>query len=86
MYFSGFYPMHLALLVVGDTTAERILPQLEECWAHRFGGQQVAGALAPPEERPGRLILVDQPGSNQTLITLSLPAPPPGSSVSGGSP
>jgi zinc protease len=66
-------------LVVGDTTAAAILPELERAWAGRLPGEAVAPPLAPPPKHGRRLILVDQPGTSQTLITLSLPAPVPGS-------
>jgi len=64
-----------ALLVAGDTTAERILPVLEAAWAGRLPGTLKHGSLPRPPPAGPELILVDHPGSAQAQITLSLPAP-----------
>lgn len=66
-----------AILVVGDTTPAHILPLLEATWAGALPGDQVGPPLAAPPPTGQRLILIDQPGTSQTLISASLPGLPP---------
>lgn len=66
------------VLVVGDTTADEILPILERTWAGLSGLQRWPEVPAPPRSGP-KVVLVDHPGVSQAAITLSLPAPGAGS-------
>ena len=62
------------LLVVGDTTAEAILPLLEETWVGLPGRDRWPEVPPPPPAGP-KVVLVDHPGVSLAVITLSLPAP-----------
>ena len=63
-----------AILVVGDTTAETILPMLEShlLW---LGGHGVPAPLPPPDWSERSVVLVDAPGSDRSWISLVFPAP-----------
>ena len=67
-----------ALIVVGDTTKETVVPLLEKS----FGGWKAAGVAArvdvppPPAAPASRIALVDLPGASQALVLLAEPAIP----------
>lgn len=63
-----------AILVVGDTTADTILPMLEShlLW---LGGPGVPATLPPLEPSERSVVLVDAPGSDRSWISLVFPAP-----------
>ncbi len=72
-------PDNATLFVVGDTRMRDVLPMLEQ----NFGDWQAAGAKVPQKKitavtlpRSGRLLLVDKPGSPQSLILAAHIAPP----------
>ena len=65
-----------AILVVGDVTPAHILPLLEATWAGALPGRRVSPPLPAPPPTGLRLILVDQPGTRQTMLSASLPGLP----------
>ncbi len=72
-------PDNATLFVVGDTRMRDVLPVLEQ----NFGDWQAAGAKMPQKQitavtlpPSGRLLLVDKPGSPQSLILAAHIAPP----------
>ena len=72
-------PDNATLFVVGDARMRDVLPVLEK----NFGDWKAAGAKAPQKQitavslpRSGRLLLVDKPGSPQSLILAAHVAPP----------
>jgi len=78
-YTSVFRPNNAALLVVGDVTADRVVPLLET----HFGKWQAPGpapqhpALAtPPMPAARRIYLVDKPGAPQSQIRIGWAAVP----------
>ncbi len=75
-------PDNAKILVAGDTTLEAIVPMLDEA----FGDWRPPGAAPPPKNisevalpTAPRVILVDLPGSPQSLIVAGHLAPPLGS-------
>jgi len=72
-----FKPGNATLVVVGDTTAQEIVPRLERLFAGWKDGpvprKNVAMVPLPDQ---ARLYLVDRPGSEQSLILLGQLAPP----------
>ncbi|MBQ1543133.1 MAG: insulinase family protein [Caulobacteraceae bacterium] len=76
-YAAHVKPQEAAILVVGDTTLEAVLPKLEA----RFGGWRPpapAARPAAPAAAPARRVvyLVDKPGAEQSVILAVNPAPP----------
>jgi zinc protease len=74
-------PENATLLVVGDTTMEAIRPVLDKA----FGDWKGAGAPAPekkvdtvPAPQKARVVLIDKPGAEQSLILAAHLAPPTG--------
>jgi zinc protease len=72
-------PDNATLFVVGDTRMRDVRPVLEK----NFGDWQAAGAKKPQKQitavtlpQSGRLLLVDKPGSPQSLILAAHVAPP----------
>jgi predicted Zn-dependent peptidase len=71
-YATIFKPSNSALLVVGDTTSEKVMPLLES----GFGKWTAAGRVPPeplpsPKERSNREIyIVDKPGAPQSQIRI----------------
>jgi len=71
-YASMFRPDNATLLVVGDVTADRVVPLVEK----QFGGWKATGAVAaeklpavePPKTR--QLFLIDKPGAPQSQIRI----------------
>ncbi|MDG1481497.1 MAG: insulinase family protein [Myxococcota bacterium] len=63
-----------AILVVGDTTADTILPMLEShlLW---LGGPGVPATLPPLDWSERSVVLVDAPGSDRSWVSLVFPAP-----------
>lgn len=73
-YRAGFRPDRAALVVVGDVTIEELKPQLEKYFAdwRAPAGRPVEPKYPPrPAPRPSRIILVDKPGSVQSVISVS---------------
>jgi zinc protease len=72
-YASAYRPDNATLIVVGDVTPERVLPQLESA----FGAWKAPAAaktrqsVAPGQQPPARTIyLVDKPGAPQSQIRI----------------
>ena len=72
-YASLYRPDNATLLVVGDVTADAVMPLLEQ----HFGGWQAHGAAAvavklPNREQPARrrVYLIDKPGAPQSEIRI----------------
>ncbi|MCP4810294.1 MAG: insulinase family protein [Proteobacteria bacterium] len=66
----------VALVVVGDTSADRVLPLLESTYGH-LEGEEAARPVTPVEPPPTRW-LVDRPGFDIAQVTVAVPAPPVG--------
>jgi predicted Zn-dependent peptidase len=71
-------PDNATIIVAGDTTLERIVPELDK----HFGDWSSAGGAPPPQPRPvvgspaaARVFLVDKPGAIQTLLIAGQLAP-----------
>jgi zinc protease len=74
-------PDNAVLFVVGDTTLDEMTPLLERQFgAWRAPGRELpakaVAAVAPPQK--GKVIIVDKPGSPQSLILAGVVAPPTG--------
>jgi len=69
----------VAVVVVGDASADRILPLLERHLGHLSADFTPARLTPPPARGPQRL-LVDLPGLEQARVVLTLPAPGIGAS------
>jgi predicted Zn-dependent peptidase len=73
-------PDNAEIFVVGDTTLEEIMPALEKEFSKwKVAGdkpEKVIGEVNLPEE--GQVIIVDRPGSAQSLILAAHLAPPTG--------
>ena len=72
-YESAFRPANAALLVVGDTTPEKVVPMLES----NFGAWKADGASRPAASLPAmpprtarEIYLVDKPGAAQSQIRI----------------
>ena len=63
-----FKPNNATLVVVGDTTMAEIRPQLERLFADWKPGDVPQLNIAPVENRPAEVYLVDRPGSVQSMI------------------
>jgi zinc protease len=68
---SYFVPNNAALIVVGDVTADEIMPKLEAAFGSWVQGQvpQVSWPEAPQVQRR-EVILVDKPGAPQSVIRI----------------
>lgn len=64
----------VAVVVVGDAPADRILPLLERHLGHLPAAFTPSMLPAPPPQGPQR-VLVDLPGIDQARLVLTLPAP-----------
>jgi zinc protease len=78
-YTSVYRPNNAAFIVVGDVTADRVMPLLET----HFGKWQAPGAVpqhatlpTPPMPPARRIYLVDKPGAPQTQIRIGWAAVP----------
>ncbi|WP_435010862.1 M16 family metallopeptidase [Tundrisphaera lichenicola] len=71
LYKSLFVPNNSALIVVGDTTPDAIIPVLEDALKEWKPGSPVA-RVAPetPESSPVTVFLVDKPGSAQSILSV----------------
>lgn len=71
-YDSRFLASRATLLVVGDVTADRVLPELEKAfgaWPRTAAGPVVTVPAAPARTRR-EIYLVDKPGAPQTQIRI----------------
>ena len=72
-YASIFRPDNAAMLVVGDVTADRILPPLESsfgAWKAPGGAKPTPMLPAVPEPAARQIYLVDKPGAAQSQIRI----------------
>jgi zinc protease len=72
-YASAFRPSNSALLVVGDTTPDKITPLLESSFGvWKPQSTQTAAASLPATQQPAKreVYLVDKPGSAQSQIRI----------------
>jgi predicted Zn-dependent peptidase len=67
-----FVPSNAVLIVVGDVTAESVLPMLERAFGGWTGGAKAASARVPdaPQLTARRVYLVDKPGAAQSQIRI----------------
>ncbi len=70
-YKTLFVPNNAALIVVGDTTPDAIMPVLEAALEGWKPGSPVARNLPePPSSKPVTVYLVDKPGAAQSILTV----------------
>ena len=74
-YRAAFQPKNAALLVVGDVTADKVVPLLESS----FGRWQAQGPALPPAKLPvvqqpaaRAVYLIDKPGAAQSQVRIGL--------------
>ena len=66
-----FIPNNAALIVVGDTTPDAILPVLESALKGWRPGSPVARTIPePPTNKPVTVYLVDKPGAAQSILSV----------------
>jgi len=70
-YQSLFVPNNSALIVIGDTTPDAIMPILESALKEWKPGSPVLRTLPEaPSSKPVTVYLVDKPGSAQSILTV----------------
>jgi predicted Zn-dependent peptidase len=73
-YASRFVPGNSTLIVVGDVTADRVVPQLESAFGSWKAAAAAAAAASSPSSAPARarreVYLVDKPEAPQTQIRI----------------
>jgi zinc protease len=70
-YKALFVPNNAALIVVGDTTPDAILPVLESALKDWKPGSPVSTTLAePPPSKPLTVYLIDKPGAAQSILSV----------------
>lgn len=70
-------PDRAQIFVVGDTDMKTLLPLLETAfgdWTAKPGAPLPAAAPAPAPQAPGRIIFLDRPGAEQSVIVAAAPA------------
>ena len=71
LYRTLFVPNNSALIVVGDTTPDAIIPVLESALKDWKPGSPVMTTLPePPPSKPVTVYLIDKPGSAQSILTV----------------
>jgi zinc protease len=79
-YKSWFKPNNATLIIVGDATLPRIMPELEKLFGAWQPGEVPHKNIGPVKEAEAREVyLVDRPGSLQSMIMAADIAPPTGS-------
>jgi zinc protease len=74
----AFRPEEATLFVVGDSSMDMLKPQLEAAFGDwRSGG--APAAVRPVDARPspgaaGRIVLIDRPGAEQSMIVAAAPS------------
>jgi predicted Zn-dependent peptidase len=74
-----YRPNNAALLVVGDVTADRVVPMLETHfggWRPQGAAPQHAALATPPMPATRQIYLVDKPGAAQSQIRIGWAAAP----------
>lgn len=71
-YATAFRPNNSALLVVGDTTADKVMPLVEANFGSWKSTGSAASATLPPVDEPAKreIYLVDKPNAPQTQIRI----------------
>lgn len=73
-FHSAHYrPDNATLIVVGDVTAQRVLPMLEQAfgsWQAPSVPLQTIGPAPPTPRKAGRVFIVDKPGAAQSAIRI----------------
>jgi len=78
-YSSVYRPDNAALIVVGDVTADRVVPMLETqfgSWRPQGAAPQHATLATPPMPAARQIYLVDKPGAAQSQIRIGWVAAP----------
>ncbi|MBI2221125.1 MAG: insulinase family protein [Acidobacteria bacterium] len=68
-----FRPSNGVLIVVGDVTADAVLPLFEQAfgsWASAGAASTAAAVTAPPQLRARRVVIVDKPESAQSQVRI----------------
>lgn len=71
-FHSTYYrPNNAILAIVGDVTMKEIMPKLEKAFGDWQKGDVPAATIPPaPEQSASRIVLIDRPGSVQTVLQL----------------
>jgi predicted Zn-dependent peptidase len=72
-YAAAYRPDNAAIIVVGDTTAEKVMPQLESAFGSwKAPSAAKASQALPPAQQPAarQLYLIDIPGAPQSQIRI----------------
>jgi len=70
-FHSTYYrPNNAILAVVGDVTMKELLPKVEKAFGDWQKGEVPATIIPPASDAPGKILLIDRPGSVQTVLQL----------------
>jgi predicted Zn-dependent peptidase len=70
-FHSTYYrPNNAILAVVGDVTMKELLPKVEKAFGDWQKGEIPATTIPPASDAPGKILLIDRPGSVQTVLQL----------------
>lgn len=71
-FHSTYYrPNNAILAVVGDVTMKELMPKVEKAFGSWQKGEIPATTIPPaPEQGPAKIVLIDRPGSVQTVLQL----------------
>ena len=70
-FHSTYYrPNNAILAVVGEITMKELLPKVEKAFGDWQKGEIPVTAIPPASDAPGKILLIDRPGSVQTVIQL----------------
>jgi predicted Zn-dependent peptidase len=70
-FHSTYYrPNNAILAVVGDVTMKELLPKVEKAFGDWQKGEIPATTIPAAADAPGKILLIDRPGSVQTVIQL----------------
>src|SRR6185369_1316829 len=70
-FHSTYYrPNNAILAVVGDVTMKELLPKVEKAFGDWGKGEIPATTIPAASDAPGKMLLIDRPGSGQTVIQL----------------
>ena len=71
-----FKPNNATLVVVGDTSLAGLTPKLDKLFSGWKAGEVPKKNIAPVDEPPSAVYLIDRPGSLQSVIYVANVAPP----------